>query len=85
MTFPRLVALIELEKFQVDEVGFANSPYVFDFDITLPRLSQKTIRLVSWRRKTNKKEHDQARNKTKRNTPKIISHRVISNRRKNRE
>ena len=37
MDFPRLVALIHLEKFQVEEVGFANPPYVFDFDIALPR------------------------------------------------
>lgn len=39
MAFPRLVALIELDRFKLEEVGFASPPYVFDFDIALPRPS----------------------------------------------
>lgn len=39
MDFPRLGALVYLEKFQVEEVGFASPPYVFEFDMVLPRPS----------------------------------------------
>lgn len=39
MAFPRLGSLVYLDSFQIEEVGFANPPYVFDFDIALPRPS----------------------------------------------
>jgi len=39
MEFPRLGALIYLDRFQVEEVGFAPEPYVFQFVMTLPRPS----------------------------------------------
>lgn len=37
MDFPRLGALVYLEKFQIEEMGFANAPYVFEFNMVLPR------------------------------------------------
>jgi hypothetical protein len=43
MSFRRMVSMVSLEEFQVDEVGFTSGPYVFEFDMALPRPSVSDV------------------------------------------
>ncbi|GEM_PF-4916114 len=37
MNYPRLIGIVKLKRFLIEEEGFASPPFVFDFDITWPR------------------------------------------------
>ncbi len=37
MSYPRLIGIVKLKRWMIEEQGFASPPFVFDFDISWPR------------------------------------------------
>jgi len=43
VSYTRMIATVSLDKFHVEEAGFTSGPYIFEFDLVLPRPSVNDV------------------------------------------